>query len=574
VGKAAAEREGGRVRRVGRSALLRAALLAIGLIGCTPPTQHWLGKLEDPDPEVRQRALLHLGRLRPDAAEAGPGVMDALDDPDPRVREAAARLLSPWHLDHAPAVPALVGRLRDEQAGVRAAAARSLGAYGSRAAEAVVPLSLLLGDRAREVKEEAARALGRIGPPSAPAMPELVQSLGEPEAGPAAARALGAIGSAGAVPALEAALEAGDPPLRLAAAAALWRMGVRREETRPILLDALGARDRSTGNAAEEELEEMGPAALPMLIEALRRPDAASRYHAARAVGWIGPGAREAVPALAEVLYSGKPGGVLAVLRALRGIGPDARAALPSLERVLWRWNGDPDLKLEAAKAIAAIDPSRKPGLYLMLGGLAAALFLLPAFIGGVIQWAFLRDCLAREDLTDRKRLNWCAALMYLPVYSHLAYLPGALRRRRARRNAASAPAPGESHAVPRRVPRATRSRRAVSLGVDLLGVACFAGALDLFHASPEPLERITGLPLEPAFVAFGLFLFTGVLQLVAVGLAIRESVRREDLRPGTRAAWVAAVGGLPFVAGIVYWSLPERSPGPRRPPASREPVT
>jgi HEAT repeat protein len=49
----------------------------------------------------------------------------------------------------------------------------------------------------------------------------------------------------------------------------------------------------------------MGPAAVPSLTQALRSKDYHVRTGAARALGWMGTAAKEAIPALVQALRDG-----------------------------------------------------------------------------------------------------------------------------------------------------------------------------------------------------------------------------------------------------------------------------
>ncbi|WP_337175822.1 HEAT repeat domain-containing protein [Paludisphaera sp.] len=73
-------------------------------------------------------------------------------------------------------------------------------------------------------------------------------------------------------------------------------------------------------------------AALPNLIRELKLKDSRARINAARAIGGMGPEAREAVPDLIAALKDRDPGARASAAYALGRIGPDARAALPQLE--------------------------------------------------------------------------------------------------------------------------------------------------------------------------------------------------------------------------------------------------
>ncbi|MBE3069791.1 MAG: MFS transporter, partial [Planctomycetes bacterium] len=197
-----------------------------------------MGRLDDPDPEVREEAVRALGRagsldsvetlierlrdpastIRPDAAQAlgrigdpraVPALTEALADAMPEVRHACALALKaigkPRESERAirglraldgavgdTVVAGIVGHLDDPDVEVQEEAARALGRIGSP--EAVGALLAQVKDSASAIRTDAARALGRIGDPRA--VPALVEALnsGPEELAEAAARALGSIG--------------------------------------------------------------------------------------------------------------------------------------------------------------------------------------------------------------------------------------------------------------------------------------------------------------------------------------------------------------------------------------------
>ena len=100
-------------------------------------------------------------------------VIGRLDDPDPDLREEAARALG--RLGTPEAVEALCRRLSDPASTIRIAAARALGRIGSR--EAIPFLIDALAGPSEDLQEAAADALGRIDDPvSAQALYDLINT--------------------------------------------------------------------------------------------------------------------------------------------------------------------------------------------------------------------------------------------------------------------------------------------------------------------------------------------------------------------------------------------------------------
>jgi HEAT repeat protein len=102
----------------------------------------------------------------------------------------------------------------------------------------------------------------------------------------------------------------------------------------------------------------VGPNEYPSLLarahEGAGDSDAGVRAWSAQAIGDIGPGAAEAVPALIALLRNQDVGSRNSAAIALRGIGPAAKSALPALREAL----SDPnqDVRRFAALAIEKIE--------------------------------------------------------------------------------------------------------------------------------------------------------------------------------------------------------------------------
>jgi HEAT repeat protein len=140
---------------------------------------------------------------------------------------------------------------------------------------AVPTLIRLLGDQDDYVRVQSAQALAHLGPEAEVAVPALMTTLSDPQPGvrSSAAQALGTIGPAAreAAPLLMQILKGPMPYERQAAAFALGRIGDARA---------------------------VGP-----LQGLLTEADWSGRWIAARALGDLGPSAKEAIPAL-EMLLS------------------------------------------------------------------------------------------------------------------------------------------------------------------------------------------------------------------------------------------------------------------------------
>jgi HEAT repeat protein len=195
----------------------------------------------------------------------------------------------------------LTAALADENPTVRRTTAEALGAYGPAAQSAVPRLISALGDKDEGIADQARLTLSKVGEGS---VRHLVGALnhrnGEIRIG--AVRTLATIGPAAqaAGPALLALLDADDGPLRATAA---WALGkIHWLKAVPRLLSAIESSDRKLRDSAKSALSRMGAAAVPGLIDKLGHDDEGVRLRVVDALGAIGPAARDALPALREVM--------------------------------------------------------------------------------------------------------------------------------------------------------------------------------------------------------------------------------------------------------------------------------
>jgi uncharacterized sulfatase len=101
--------------------------------------------LSDEDPAVRYWALVGLGTLKSEGADAEPAIRQALSDSSPTVRVAAGAALGKQDR-HAPGLPVLVECLSDKNDWVRHAAMQALDDYGPHAASARPQIEAALKD--------------------------------------------------------------------------------------------------------------------------------------------------------------------------------------------------------------------------------------------------------------------------------------------------------------------------------------------------------------------------------------------------------------------------------------------
>jgi HEAT repeat protein len=170
---------------------------------------YWLRALGRPDAEVRRRAIVALGAIGPDAAQAVPALATMLtEDPDAGIRQQAALALVKMAPASGAAVPALARALdEDEEPAVRMNAALGLFRLSSQARPFAPVLIKALQRKANRIKvaqfgitiqEMAARALGRATadtPEGIAALTDALEGARTAQKRLYVARALGEIGA-------------------------------------------------------------------------------------------------------------------------------------------------------------------------------------------------------------------------------------------------------------------------------------------------------------------------------------------------------------------------------------------
>jgi len=309
--------------------------------------------------KVRREAALTLGELALNARIAVPALIDALPDDDPNIRWAVIEALGRFHGQARPAIPAVASLLKDKDADVRGAAADALAWIGHRSANPA--LIEALKDSLPSVRWAAAIALARIGGPGAEAgAPILVLQMEKSinwhnsypiyrhlrSLGPGAKNVLpivekhfkkdgridgllAAMGSKTVVPHYLKNLKSTANHVRYYAVLNLGLIGAEAEEAVPALTEML--KDPKLGFQAGWALNMIrlkGKERIPVLVQVLndkvlRDKDEVIRSMSAEILGWMGPDAREAVPALEGVLKDKdewRPNVRAAVEEALRKI--------------------------------------------------------------------------------------------------------------------------------------------------------------------------------------------------------------------------------------------------------------
>jgi HEAT repeat protein len=295
-------------------------------------TKVLLPLLDHPNDRVRSWAISGLTSL-----PVREPIEDALKNgKTTRIRQAAAMTLGGRFHSALESAPALQGALKDGEFIVRFAAAEALVYVGSRGSQwyaAAVPVLIEgLQHKEEQVRFAASHKLMMTGPVAKKAVPALKNLLGDPK-----------------------------PAVRIEAALALVGIDVKEATgTVPALIEGLKA-DEHPAIEAAEALAELGPVAKGALPELVNRFDAKSphlRLYAAEAAARIDPAqAAKAVEVLVGLLQNEKYKSSMIrsySLGALQRIGPAAKSALPALAELL---TDDGPFHEDVAVAMIAIDP-------------------------------------------------------------------------------------------------------------------------------------------------------------------------------------------------------------------------
>ena len=232
----------------------------------------WAHLLQDTDPSTQRTAVeaLRLGF----GAQAVPVLNRAVETGGPSVRIEAIRALAQIQPPAPETITTLSQAMRDTDPAIQRAAAAALGDLG-----AVSVLAQALKDPDKDVRRNAVRPLRRV----------VIRDRSSSD--PAATKAV--------VAALADALKDPDREVRRAAANSLGALGPAAVDAIPSLAATTTDVDPSVRNATIDSLGRIGsPAAVPVLVQALKDPETASL--AVRALGSVGPAARGAIPALRE----------------------------------------------------------------------------------------------------------------------------------------------------------------------------------------------------------------------------------------------------------------------------------
>ncbi len=312
-----------------------AAVYALGAIGpeakAAAEKVRALADQEDAPAFLRTICLWALARMDPEdeqlVGEVVPQLVEALKSPESRLRAAAARALLDLDPDPEIVRPVLTKVMEEASAEALDDMLDALASLGEKA----VP-RLIKALETEEVRPKAAAIIARIGPAAKEAVPTLIDALSDetPETRNEVLFALAAIGP-GAEAAVAAATEAlGDPEMnvRYAACYALGKIGSAAMPAKAKLQENLAAEDEFLAMASAWALACIHPEcpdtpakSVPVLIEALGRPDRMNRLQAAESLQHLGALAKDAVDALKKAAGDDDEQVRQAAARALEAVG-------------------------------------------------------------------------------------------------------------------------------------------------------------------------------------------------------------------------------------------------------------
>lgn len=279
-------------------------------------------------PTVRARVAETLGISKDRLAI--PTLLDALNDQYFTVRASAALALG--KIGDTQVIPSLLPLLKDKDGEVRSAACVAIGKFRD-------PLTfdditnILLDDTLIEVRQSAARALGETKHPAA--IPFLMEALRDSswwfEREQAAMDLLNAIENMGPA-VVEPLIEAlGDKEGTVRKYAAIMLGDLRDVRAIEELGMALYDLHHEVGEMAAEALVKFGSKAVDTLIESLSHPEAAIREHAVIALAEIQE--PRVVPVLIEMLQDPEREVKMQAMQALAGL-KDQRT-IPALQEIV-----------------------------------------------------------------------------------------------------------------------------------------------------------------------------------------------------------------------------------------------
>jgi HEAT repeat protein len=322
-----------------------------------------LGKaLKEGESQTRVMAAEILGERGAEGAEAVPDLSDALQDQDTEVRRQATIALGLIGPPGKAALPALIATgLKDADECVRVAAARAILRVGPPSRNALKEIVEGLGDSNPEVCSAVEAVLNELSPFGKEDVPILCACLKNPQV-VVRAYAAGALEKMGqdaidGTAAVTELLQDSDSGIRGTAASTLGKIGPQARSAIPALVLGLTDRDRIVRQKAIKSLAKMGTdqETVSALIEGLKNDQENVAEIAEKALDENKLLTLDHIPALVEVLKTGKSKARLFTISTLGRMGSSGKEAISSLVEVLQ--DLDSTVREQAAIALGRIGP-------------------------------------------------------------------------------------------------------------------------------------------------------------------------------------------------------------------------
>jgi HEAT repeat protein len=321
-------------------------------------------RLKDDDGLTRVRAAQALWFIDRQADVAVPALGEAMKDKDLTVRRAASLALFQLQPRPKEALPIFTAAMKDEDSLTRVQSAQAVWQINHKADE-VMPVFMEVVKNPKEhalALNQTLTALNELGPEAKAAVPALVEVLKGPNNNLyvfALTNTLGTIGAASVPPLAELLNNKDtDPRILYPVIQALGRVGPEGAEP---LIKAMDHENVNIRSQVVMSIGQMGPgakAAVPKLAELAKGGDANLRNNAINALVQLGLDGRAAAPALVENLKNPNQYIVTQSLQALRNMQVDSKTVVPALEELLK--STTPYQRVMTADAIVSLDRENK----------------------------------------------------------------------------------------------------------------------------------------------------------------------------------------------------------------------
>lgn len=285
--------------------------------------------LTDLDPQIRLNAF---HTLRSIGVDPQPGLKKALAHDDARTRITTASLMVELNFEVALAEPVLLEGVKHADEALRTQAAYALALRGLQA-DVVLPIFIAaLKNEIPSVRRQAAQMIARYGKNASKASQVLIDALDDK-----------------------------DDAVSGAALKTLQDIGADPKTLFPAMVKILRRPDTKMHGLAAQIVFQVGPNAIPQVIEMLKKEDASGvRLACLQTLAMVGPPAKDAVGELVKTLNDPSAGVRMTAARALGNIGPDAKGAVDPLKKLTN--DADANVRQIASAALVQImaDPNQK----------------------------------------------------------------------------------------------------------------------------------------------------------------------------------------------------------------------